>query len=72
MKFSVGHPVGGPATYVSGSEPNQEFAQRLLEIPGVVSIFITADFVTVTKTLDAAWPSIQSDAVAILEDSFPG
>ena len=72
MKFSCGMPVGGPATYVAGSDPEEDFAKQLLSIPGVTSIFLTADFVTVTKTLEAGWASIQSEAVAILEKAFPG
>jgi len=28
--------------------------------------------VTVTKTLEAGWASIQSEAISILEDAFPG
>lgn len=72
MKFSVGSPVGGPATYVAGSEPSEDFARRLLEIPGVISVFFTADFVTVTKNLEGAWPSIQTEATAVLESAFPG
>ena len=71
LKFSVGKPVGGPTTYVAGSHPEEDFAQKLLEIPGVISVFMTADFITLTKSLEAAWPSIQSDAVAILEEAFP-
>jgi len=72
MKFSCGVPVGGPATYVAGSDPEEDFAKQLLSIPGVTSIFLTSDFVTVTKTLEAGWASIQSEAVAILEEAFPG
>ncbi len=72
MKFSVGVPVGGPMTYVAGSDPSEDFARQLLEIPGVTAVFFTTDFVTVTKTLEGAWPSIQSEATEILETAFPG
>jgi hypothetical protein len=70
MKFSVGVPVGGPATHVSGSEPDEPFARDLLAIPGVTSIFSTADFVTISKTPDASWDSIVPLAIPILESRF--
>jgi hypothetical protein len=70
MKFSVGKPVGGPTTHVAGSQPDEEFAQGLLSLPGVTSIFLTADFVTVTKTPDASWDPIVAEATAILESEF--
>ena len=34
------------------------FGQALLAIPGVVSVFGVADFVTVTRAPDADWDSI--------------
>ncbi len=48
FKFSVGSPVGGPGTYVKGSEPDEEFLAELLALDGVASVFFTADFVTIT------------------------
>jgi hypothetical protein len=59
MKFTVGTVVGGPATYVAGATPEQEYLGDLLALPGVTSIFMTADFVTISKTPDIAWDSIR-------------
>jgi hypothetical protein len=70
MKFSVGTEVGGPATHVAGATPEQEFVSDLLALPGVTSIFMTADFVTISKTPDIAWDSIVPEATAILEREF--
>jgi hypothetical protein len=70
MKFTVGSEVGGPATHVTGSAPEEEFARELLALPGVTSIFMTADFVTITKAPDAMWDSIVPEATAILEREF--
>lgn len=72
MKFSVGISVGGPTTHVTGSEPAESFARDLLALPGVTSIFLTADFVTISKTPDASWDSITPEAIAILESEFAG
>jgi hypothetical protein len=69
-KFSVGQPVGGPGTYVSGAEPEEEFLRDLLAIDGVASVFITADFVTISKTPGGSWEAITPTASAILETRF--
>lgn len=70
MKFSVGAPTGGPSTFVKGSATGIEFADELLELDGVASLFMTADFVTITKTPDSSWESISPQAVTILERHF--
>jgi hypothetical protein len=72
MKFSVGTSVGGPTTHIAGSEPAETFARDLLALPGVTSIFMTADFVTISKTPDVPWDSIIPEATAILESQFAG
>jgi hypothetical protein len=72
MKFTVGKPVGGPTTHVAGTPPEQGFARDLLAIPGVTSIFLTADFVTISKTSDIPWESIIPEATSILEGEFGG
>jgi hypothetical protein len=72
MKFSVGQPVGGPTTHVAGSTPEEAFAADLLAIPGVTSIFMTADFVTISKAPDASWDAIIPEATSILEGEFGG
>lgn len=72
LKFSVGQPVGGPGTYVKGSEPEEEFAAGLLALDGVTSVFFTADFVTISKSPDGSWDAIEPEATAILETHFGG
>ncbi|MGA8040161.1 MAG: NifU N-terminal domain-containing protein [Acidimicrobiia bacterium] len=70
MKFTVGKPVGGPTTHVAGSEPEESFARALLALDGVTSIFMTADFVTISKSPGASWDRIVPEASAILEGEF--
>jgi hypothetical protein len=73
MKFSVGQSVGGPATFTAGSgAPDNPLAAELLELTGVLSIFMTADFVTITKTPAASWEDITPEATRILESHFGG
>ena len=69
MKFTVGVPVGGPATYVDAVSADDSVAP-ILNIEGVLSVFMTGDFVTVTRTEDSSWDSIVDPVVAILESSF--
>ncbi|MEN8113998.1 MAG: NifU N-terminal domain-containing protein [Actinomycetota bacterium] len=70
VKFTVGVDVGGPATFVAGRDIDDPTAAALLEIPGVTSVFMTADFVTLSKTPDASWDTIVDPAAAILESRF--
>lgn len=71
MKFTVGRPVGGPATFSAGNEADNPAAADLLAIDGVESVFFTADFVTVTKSPDTGWDSVTARAQEILEGHFP-
>lgn len=70
-KFTVGVPVGGPGTHVKGSDPDETWVASLLEVDGVASVFLTADFVTISKTPDSSWDDIIPEASAILEIHFP-
>ena len=45
-------------------------AEMLLMLPGVTSVFMTADFVTLTKAPDADWMLIAEQAQKILEAHF--
>lgn len=70
LKFSVGGSVGGPGTYVKGSNPEEDFLAGVLALDGVASVFFTADFVTISKTPDGSWDEITPEATAILETRF--
>ncbi len=70
LKFTVGSAVGGPTTFTAANADDSPLAAELLAIPGVVSMFLTADFVTLTKDGAASWDDIQGRAVAALESHF--
>ena len=70
MKFTVGVPVGGPATHSAGQSTGDPAASDLLGLTGVVSVFMTADFVTVTKSADVSWETLQPQCVAVLADHY--
>jgi hypothetical protein len=67
MKFTVGRPVGGPKTFVAGKPADDPLADDLLTIEGITSIFMSADFVTLSKAPEVDWEEILPQARAILE-----
>ena len=69
MKFTVGSPVGGPATYTDPSAADDRVA-AILELEGIVSVFMTADFVTATRDGETSWDSLAPAIVDILETTF--
>lgn len=70
LKFTVGVDVGDPATFVAGAEIDDPTAASLVAIEGVTSVFMTADFVTLSKTPDASWEAIAPLATELLEERF--
>ncbi len=53
-----------------GTETDDPVARPLLAINGVTSVFMSADFVTLTKEPDAHWDEIVPDATGVLEVTF--
>jgi hypothetical protein len=70
LKFTVGTDVGGPATFVDGRPADDPTAAALLAIVGVTSVFMTSDFITLSKTADASWEDIVPPATDILTQRF--
>ena len=70
LKFTVGVDVGGPKTFVAGQDTEDPMAVALLALDGVTSIFMTADFVTLSKGPDASWDAIAAEAKGIIEKHF--
>ncbi len=70
LKFSVGVDVGGPATFVAGKETDDPTGAALIAIDGVTSVFMTSDFVTLTKQAEASWEAIAPSAAQILEERY--
>lgn len=69
MRLALSAPALGdhPRTF-SASSPagDAPWAQRLLEVPGVVSLFGLRDFLTITKAPGTPWEAILPKAIAIL------
>ena len=62
--------MGGPATFTRAKPTDDPLGAALLAVDGVTSVFLTADFVTISKTPDADWSEIVPAAVDILESHF--
>ena len=71
LKFTVGRDVGGPKTFVADTDIPDPMPAAILQIDGVTSVFMTADFVTLSKQAEATWETIAPAAQAILESHFP-
>lgn len=70
LKFTVFVDVGGPLTFVAGQEVDDPTGAALVAIEGVASVFMTADFVTLTKDPQASWETIAPAASDVLEMRF--
>jgi NFU1 iron-sulfur cluster scaffold homolog, mitochondrial len=70
-KFALGRPsvpAGGSRSYSSREQAaGDALAGPLFDLPGVVSVFMVADFVTVTKAGDASWDELVPRVIATLE-----
>jgi hypothetical protein len=70
-KFVIGRatvPGGGSRSLYSREQASGDpLAEPLFEIAGVASVFMVADFVTVTKSPDADWATLVPEVCAALE-----
>lgn len=73
LKITVSVPVSvRPATFASASSAEADpLAKKLFEVPGVKSVFMVSNFVTVTKDPDADWYAIGDRLRDIVAAHFP-
>ncbi len=69
MKFTLGVPVGGPATFTDAATADARIVP-VLEIDGVTSVFMTANFITVTRSETARWDDLTDQVVTALTENF--
>ncbi len=71
-KFTLNRVIAtqGTTYRLSAPTPPAEWAQRILDIPGVVQIFTVNNFVSVTKRPDAQWSGIATEVERILRQAF--
>jgi hypothetical protein len=73
IKFTLDRPsTGGKAqTFRAGSDPAESpLGARIFALDGVTNVFMTADFVSVTKEDDISWDALAPLVVAELEAHF--
>ncbi len=70
-KFTLeGHQFDAPITIGSAGEAAGTPFEAIFALPGVMSVFATANFVTITKEPAADWTGIVDSATAALSASF--
>lgn len=70
LKFTVDATFDAPRSFVAGQHTDDPTAAALLALPGVTSVFMSADFVTLSKAPDASWEEIIPGATEALQAAF--
>ena len=73
IKFTLDRPSteGRAQTFRAGSDPAESpLGARIFALAGVTNVFMTADFVSVTKEDDIDWQELAPRVVAELEAHF--
>jgi NFU1 iron-sulfur cluster scaffold homolog, mitochondrial len=70
MKFMLDRPISEGSVSFLRAEQAQDhpIAKDLFEIPGVASLLLLGDFVTVNKDAKASWPQIKRRVQQVLAD----
>ncbi|HEY3122567.1 MAG TPA: NifU N-terminal domain-containing protein [Thermoanaerobaculia bacterium] len=72
LKITVSVPVSArPVTYSGAAAAEADpLAKKLFAVPGVKSVFMIANFVTVTKDPAVAWKDMEDRLEAIVSSHF--
>ena len=73
LKFLPGQEVirVGTADFPSvAAAERSPLARRLFDVPGVVGVFLGADFITVTKATDTEWHILKPSALGAIMEHF--
>jgi hypothetical protein len=70
LKFLLDRPIADqPTSFLSaGAADGHPIASRFFAIPGVSSLLLLGDFVTVNKTPDASWADIKDQVRRVLSE----
>ena len=70
-KFTIeGHTFDGPVSITSAEDAAGTPFDEVMKLPGVVSVFATANFVTLTKEPAADWADLLGPAKEMLARAF--
>jgi hypothetical protein len=70
FKFTVEGHTFKPTTVTSAAAAKGTPFEKLFGLPGVASVFATANFVTITKAPGGDWAAIVEPAKKALEQAF--
>ena len=73
VKFTLDRPTteGRSQTYRAGSDPSESpLGARIFALDGVTNVFMTANFVSVTKEDDADWEELVPRVIDELQAHF--
>jgi len=70
LKFTVDATFEAPSSFAAGQATDDPLAASLLGIDGVASVFMSADFITLSKSPAADWDAVVPAATEILEAHF--
>lgn len=73
LKFTIDRPAieSGHKTFANAEAAEESpVAKALFGLEGVASVFLMADFITVTKKPETNWDNLQSAAVEAIQASF--
>ncbi|NIQ03412.1 MAG: hypothetical protein GWM98_26090 [Nitrospinaceae bacterium] len=73
LKFTLDRPAidSGHKTYNNAEAAAESpVASRLFGIDGVAGVFLMADFITVTKTPEASWGTLQEPVVSAIQAAY--
>ena len=70
LKFAVGRSVGGPTTYRGTEEAAADWERAVVAAGPVLQVFLTADFVSVTKDPGAEWDALLPGVKEAIEAEF--
>lgn len=73
-KFTIDRPVGDMVNVTDAAAAGDNpLTSALFDLDGVVGVFATADFVTVSKSPEAEWESLEPAAADVIAAHFqPG
>jgi hypothetical protein len=75
VKFTLDRPSteGRGVTFRAGSDPaDSPLGARIFALDGVTNVFMTANFVSVTKEDDVSWDDLVPAVIEQIEEHFEG
>jgi hypothetical protein len=73
LKFSLDRPAtqGRSETFRAGSDPTSSpLGARIFELGGVTNVFLTSNFVSVTKSDEVAWGELAPRVIEAIQAHF--